>query len=374
MVSNHRFVTCVLCLIFLGIVYTGKKTYAQLPSTLPEGYTIIEGDIIVSPLSDMPAAARAKFLARGPNLWPGGIVPFEFDANVDASDPNVGDPTLSRRARMRWAMQQWENVANVRFDQCQNDQCQGQQGSFAHIRDSTQDPCLGNPLQLCPTNFSEVGPQPSGKQLIIHIGSWNTPFIIAHELGHTLGIWHEQGRADRDYYIQVNDGTNGTPSNIQAGQGHNFENKSGIVYPKREYGLPDAKTYDFDSVMHYDQCSFSIDCPIGSSCACTNVVITVLAPNQAWQSQIGQRTHLSRLDQLTMSFLYADPDWRFVDRTYPGPEDGSFDQPYRTFIAGIQNTPVGSTLWLQPGSYTATGSYRNPVVLRAPLGHVTLGQ
>ena len=182
------------------------------------------------------------------------------------------------------------------------------------------------------------------------------------------GIWHEQSRADRDYYIQVNDGTNGTPNNIANtcdqnpptnSCAYNFDIANGastpLVYPKREYGLPDAETYDFDSVMHYAECAFSVGCACDGMGNCTGVTITVRPPNGVWQKRIGQRTHLSRLDQLTMSFLYADPDWRFVDRTYAGPEDGSFEQPYRTFIAGQQNTSAGSTLWLQPGSYTATG-------------------
>jgi len=327
---------------FLGTTYTYEHAHAQSPSVIPEGYTIIEGDILVR--------TGLYLAASGTQLWPNGTVPFEFDANV----------TVANQTAMRNAMAQWERVANVRFVQCPGNTCPGNQTDYVHIQDSA-------------ANNSPVGMQ--GGQQVINIVSWTSPFIIAHELAHTLGMWHEQSRPDRNNYIQINNGTNGTANNIQAGQASQFAiHNTADVYPKREYGLPDAETYDFDSVMHYSQCSFSIDCPAGSSCACTNVAITILAPNQAWQPQIGQRTHLSRLDRLTMSFLYPQNDWRFVDQTHTGSQQGSFLEPYNTFVAGVQNAPAGSTLQIQPGTYAAAGRYDRPMVLQAPLGHTKLGQ
>ena len=127
--------------------------------------------------------------------------------------------------------------------------------------------------------------------------------------------------------------------------------------------------------MHYDQCAFSIDRPPGSTCACTNHTIDVLPPNDTyWQSRIGERDHLSAFDQLTISFLYRQTNWRFIDRTFTGsPESGTFLRPYKTFAAGETGVPSAGTVWIQPGAYAAVGTHSKPMTLQAPLGGVTLG-
>src|SRR5262249_32664844 len=155
--------------------------------------------------------------------------------------------------------------------------------------------------------------------------------------------------------------------NIQNGQASQFERHGDAG----QYG-----PYDFDSVMHYGKCDFSIACPRGTTCDCPpgTETITVLPPNQDWQNRIGQRNHLSRMDRLIMGFIYAFPNWRFVDRSYTGSiQAGTFLQPYRNFIPGANATPAGGTLWVQPGTYSARGTYTRPMTWQAPLGDVTLG-
>jgi hypothetical protein len=63
--------------------------------------------------------------------------------------------------------------------------------------------------------------------------------------------------------------------------------------------------YDFDSLMHYDKCAVSTDCPHGYTCECTHYTITVPPPNTQWQGLIGQRTHLSQLDGTGMAQRYT---------------------------------------------------------------------
>lgn len=134
--------------------------------------------------------------------------------------------------------------------------------------------------------------------------------------------------------------------------------------------------YDFDSVMHYAACAFSV-C---ASCSSTDPdcrTITVRSPYATqWQSRIGQRGHLSDLDQLVMSFLYPYAGWRFLDQDYAGFfESGTFAEPYKTLGRALDETPSGGTLWaLYPDTYTVARNTRltKPMTIRAALGTVTL--
>jgi hypothetical protein len=176
-------------------------------------------------------------------------------------------------------------------------------------------------------------------------------------LAHCLGLWHEQSRPDRDSFVQINLG------NIEDDEEHNFERHGDAG----QYG-----PYDFDSIMHYGQFDFCIG-------PCPGPTITVLSPNESWQNRIGQRTHLSRLDALTMSFLYPQPNWRFVDGSFQGGgiRNGTFQSPFRGFDASFAASvliPEDAVVWIQPGNYSSLGVYEKRMTLQAPLGGVVLGR
>jgi hypothetical protein len=334
---NGLIVALLSTLLWIGLL--PGLVSAQEPSTgIPEGYMIIEGDIIVPDNFYEEGDTGIQSAFGDTDFWPNGNVPFVFDNNVSQAN----------QAQMLAAMRLWENVANVDFRPRNGER------NFVRIQNSTE-------------NSSFVGMV--GGEQVINIVSWNSQFIMAHELAHCLGFWHEQSRPDRDHYVTIN------WNNIQQGLENNFRMQDAAdVYPKREYGLPDEQTYDFDSVMHYSRCTFSIDCPAGRTCNCTNQTITVPSPNQAWQNLIGQRNHLSQFDQLTMSFVYPENNWYFVDRTDTTSGNGSFLNPYREFTTGVRDAPSWSTLWIQPGYYSAVGVYDRPMTLEAPLGNVVLGR
>jgi uncharacterized protein (TIGR03437 family) len=326
---------------------------------IPEGYTIVEGDIqmpieVVKALrnrkNDKTNAPQATFRTR---LWPNGVIPFEFDG-ADGNNCPMGSTTCvntANRSVMLGAMGIVQTGANIRFQQCSNNSCGG---DFVHI-------------QANPTfNNSAVGRQ--GGRQIINIVSWGDQFIIAHELMHCLGMYHEQSRPDRNNFVTINTG------NVQAGLANNFDLESGAL----AYGA-----YDFDSLMHYAQCDFSVGCgtdasgnPIQSCNSCPGrETITVNEPFKTqWQSAIGQRTHLSDMDRLTLRLLYAYPNWRFVDGRYTGQQgasDGTFLRPYQSLAMGINATPVGGALWIQPGAYFAN-SLTKAISFQAPLGGVNI--
>ncbi len=341
---------CLLILAFSSIlVVKGQK--GQLPDKRRGGgddYVIIDGDMQVSRdfYERLQAEARSPQsppVWPGTKLWPGGIVPFEFDRNV--SEEN--------RTKMIDAMAVLEGAANVDFRRCDFDDCED--GDYVHIRDSDE----------IPIPVGVMG----GKQYLNNF-NWDSKFIMAHELMHCLGFLHEDNKSNRDDYIWIN------CDNVIGGCGENSRIGS---KPWKNIG---NGHYDYDSVLHYDQCAFSKN----SSCPSTSaefpdggVTIVVLPPNgPEWQNKIGQRDHLSEMDRVNLSFVYPYPDWRFFDGGYPRPSstsNGSFFRPYKNFAEAVANTPEGGTLWLlRTETIPAVGTYGKRITIKvAPRVAAILG-
>jgi len=71
---------------------------------------------------------------------------------------------------------------------------------------------------------------------------------------------------------------------------------------------------------------------------------------------------------------YPTGFWAFVDRNYTGEvEKGTEGQPVRRFDSGVNIVPRYGTVFVQPGSYAAVGTYTKPMTITAPRGGVTLG-
>ena len=184
-----------------------------------------------------------------PETWPGGIVPYEFDSGVSATNQN----------RVRSAMNMLEASAGVTFIPRTNESNRLMIGEYGG-------------------NWSQVGM--SGGQQSLSIYNWTQPLIICHELIHALGRHHQQCRMDRDDYVQVNWG------NIDDDYEYNY-----YIANSDEVG-----PYDFESVMHYSQWGFSIGGP----------TMTCQPGYEQWQNVMGQRDYLSDGDTATLQHMYPD--------------------------------------------------------------------
>lgn len=139
------------------------------------------------------------------NTWDMGIIPYRFDEAV----------IQDNRDRTREVMDEIESWADISFVPYT-----GSEPNWITVRNSP----AGQ------GNSASVGQQPGG---VVNIVLWESKGMILHELMHTLGFLHEQSRADRDAYIELND----------------------CAYANGNYNIaPDLPTigpYDFDSVTHY---------------------------------------------------------------------------------------------------------------------------
>ena len=345
-VGSALIVRVIVSLVALGASSVSAQEPAELDENgVPYGWMIIEGDILVP--EDFYGNIAAAYTTI---LWGDGIVPYEFDSDGEDS------VNTTQRQVMLDAMARWENAANLRFRLHETFDT-----GWLRIRDSSNDDD--------PSNSSPVGAGLGERT--VNITDWDV-WTCVHELGHSLGFWHEQSRPNRDDFVQIN------WDRIPTNKAHNF-----LLHPAADAYPPGG--YDFDSVMHYQQCEFSCcdedtDPCCTEPCSCRGDLdacrtITVLPPYYTqWQGRIGQRTHLSDFDAMTISFMYPEDDWRFVDAAYGGLfENGTLWEPYKTFSKGVDEVPNEGTLWIQPGFYSAGGTWSKPMTLQAPLGNVTLG-
>ena len=97
-----------------------------------------------------------------------------------------------------------------------------------------------------------------------------------HEIGHTVGLWHEQSREDRDSFVRI------LFENIEDGREHNFD--------QHVTDGDDVGEYDYGSIMHYPRDAFSTNGP---------TIIPLIEG-----ASIGQRDGLSRRDIAAVNFLY----------------------------------------------------------------------
>ena len=176
-------------------------------------------------------------------LWEKGRVKYRFAGNLDSKDKEI----------IYECMKNWEEASGgkIKFSGYRNNKWnrfRWKYGMSKHIEISKEN--IGNSNATL------------GRQVRAHL-QINEKFLkkradgsyiyikeeikseILHELGHNLGLFHEQQRPDRDKYIIVN---------YQAAANHNnwSLDKAISQYGNIEkYGQKKTSEYDYYSIMHY---------------------------------------------------------------------------------------------------------------------------
>lgn len=261
-----------------------------------EGWIQVEGDMMYltknGRLPETPAAAGHVSQGVGvssSDKWPNGRIPYVISGSL----PN--------QQRVVDAINHWHNRLN---------------GVITFVpRTSESDYVL---FQTDPNGcaapvgyFAGYGVHPVA--LADACGSGN----VAHEIGHVVGLDHEQNRHDRDSYVTINS------AKVSSGMMANFT----ISGWSQDY-----IGYDFGSIMHYGLNAFSVD---GSN----TIVPKVTVPAGV---TVGQRQSLSDSDINTVKAIYGSGTSPTPTPTPSGTGTGLFGHYYNS--TDLSSNMVGETV------------------------------
>lgn len=144
--------------------------------------------------------------------------------------PYLIHPEITSVNALHRALANWERLTNLRF-----------------VRRTRESDYIEFILDASWTGgaSNEIG-RGGGRQVIKYSGSVNRTFM--HEIGHAIGLIHEQKRSDRDEFVRINFDNIKSDSNSR----YQFEKMSDSL---------NSDVYDYRSIMHYSafNSSFAVD-------------------------------------------------------------------------------------------------------------------
>lgn len=185
-------------------------------------------EVIVNPIGQtefglLSSAYRDN--ESGKYLWWRGQVPFEIDDDFTSTEEDTIRMNL--------------NILNSRTNVNLYDRFDEEDYIF-----------FKKDNNLSAAGRSCIGRQGGKQNIKINTNRWNTDRTVIHEVLHSLGIWHEHSRQDRDAEVDV------LISNVKFFKRHNFHVMGNNFWEGTAYT---PTNYDVRSIMHYGGCAFSKD-------------------------------------------------------------------------------------------------------------------
>ena len=219
------------------------------------GFAVTEGDILLGKLIKLKRPGAVITLKVGGSRWPHGVIAYEVNEDL---------PFRNKLAILQ-AIDHWQTHSYLEFVELTSKNRNDYPDFISFI------PASGT------TCSSFVGRQ-KGKQEI-NVSPRCTTMNTVHEIGHALGLWHEQSREDRNSYLRV------VWENIEDDFKYNFDQH---LSDGKDFG-----DYDYESIMHYPAYAFS-----------KNGEKTLIPLMDG--VEIGQRNHLSEKDIAAVKAMYPE--------------------------------------------------------------------